>query len=214
MPLIKIKNLTKKYHRKTIFQNYNIDIPENKFIVIRGVSGAGKTTLLNIIGMLEDYDDGEYYLFDALAPLVNSRKAVLYRRQDISYLFQNFALIEEDSVEKNLELSLSYVKISAKQKRIKMRQALADVNLSHSLKTKVYSLSGGEKQKVALAQVLLKDSKLILADEPTGSLDEKNRNEILALLKKETQKGKTVVVVSHDPVIVCQADEVIEIGKD
>jgi putative ABC transport system ATP-binding protein len=210
--LITIKDLKKTYNKQILFEHFNLEIPERQLTVIHGISGAGKSTLLNIIGLIEDYDDGKIQIFGRPTPVVNTRAALLFRRQYISYLFQNFALIEDESIEKNLNIALVYSKLSAQQKQKKMKEVLAQVNLQHSLKAKVYSLSGGEKQRVAVARALLKDSELILADEPTGSVDKINRDEILKLLQAEVARGKTVVIVSHDPSVVSQADFVVEIG--
>lgn len=209
--IIKIKNLVKKYNNSTLFDNFDIEIPENKLTTIYGASGSGKSTLLNIMGLIEDYDDGEFYLFGEFAPIIYSSKALLMRRNMISYLFQNFALIEDDTIENNLKISLFYKKLKYSQKKMAMKKVLERLNIKHSLKTKVYSLSGGEKQRIAIARALLKDSPLILADEPTGSLDINNRNEILSILREEIDKGKTVVIVTHDNYIREISDYVIEI---
>jgi len=209
--LINIENLQKTYKKQKLFDQFNLQVPEGQLVVIHGASGAGKSTLLNIMGLIEDYDDGKFHLFGQFAPKPNSRDSLLMRRQKISYLFQNFALIEDETIEKNLSIALQYNKISPAQKRQKMKAMLDQVHLQHSLKTKVYSLSGGEKQRVAVARALLKDSKLILADEPTGSVDKANRDEIIQLLRAEVVAGKTVIIVTHDPEIVAQADFRVEI---
>lgn len=132
-------------------------------------------------------------------------------RNLIAFLFQNFALIEDESIERNLNISLVYEKIKGKEKRRRMREILNQVGIAHKLSEKVYALSGGEKQRVALARALLKRSKIILADEPTGSLDEQNRSLILGLLRQEVEKGKTVIIVTHDPAVVAACDEFVEI---
>lgn len=212
--LIEIKDMEKSYGEKILFDKINLQIPENQFVVVYGPSGSGKSTLLNIIGMIDDYDKGSYYLFGKFAPIVNSKKSLLYRRNKISYLFQNFALIEDESIEQNLKTALFYTKLTSKKKREKIREVLNQVNIAHPLKTKVFRLSGGEKQRVALARALLKKSELILADEPTGSLDIENRNIMLKLLSNEVTKGKTVIIVTHDPFIRKISDYVIELdGK-
>ena len=210
--MLKIENLNKSYKNNHIFNNFNLEIPKGKMVAIYGSSGSGKSTLLNIIGLVEDYDDGKYYFDGSFAPPFNSTTALKLRRNTISYLFQNFALIEDESIEKNLNISLVYSKMSKKEKQIKMKHFLKKVNIEHRLSTKIYSLSGGEKQRVAIARALLKDSKIILADEPTGSLDLKNRNEDIRLLRDEVDiAGKTVIIVTHDPYIKEQSDLVINI---
>ncbi|MBL3715759.1 ATP-binding cassette domain-containing protein [Lactococcus garvieae] len=210
--MIKIENLEKSYKGHKIFENFHLEIPSGKMVGIYGPSGAGKSTLLNIIGLIEDYDDGEYYFDSGFAPAYNSSRALKLRRHHISYLFQNFALIEDESIEKNLNVSLIYVRLSKKEKRRKMKTILRQVQINRPLNTKVYHLSGGEKQRVALARALLKESKLILADEPTGSLDPDNKKKVVDLLKDEVKKGKTVLIVTHDPSIKEECDLIIDIA--
>ena len=120
-------------------------------------------------------------------------------------------MIEDESIERNLNISLVYEKIKKTEKRRRMREVLNQVGVPHHLNEKVYALSGGEKQRVALARALLKRSQILLADEPTGSLDEQNRVLILGLLRQEVEKGKTVIIVTHDPAVVAACDEYIEI---
>ncbi|MGL4481131.1 MAG: ATP-binding cassette domain-containing protein, partial [Lactococcus garvieae] len=172
---------------------------------------AGKSTLLNLIGLIEEADSGQVYIAGKKAPQINSKEALLMRRNFISFLFQNFALIEDESIERNLNISLVYEKIKKTEKRRRMREVLNQVGIPHHLNEKVYALSGGEKQRVALARALLKRSQILLADEPTGSLDEQNRVLILGLLRQEVEKGKTVIIVTHDPAVVAACDEYIEI---
>ncbi|WP_078806631.1 putative bacteriocin export ABC transporter [Pilibacter termitis] len=204
--MVKISKLNKSFKGKEVLKNITLHIPEKKFVVIYGESGSGKSTLLNMIGLIDSFDSGELTLFNRKAPPRYATEALLLRRNFMSYMFQNYALIEDETIQENLDIALCYEKLSKKEKREKQNNALSEVNLKHSLKTKIYHLSGGEKQRVALARVILKPSRLILADEPTGSLDEKNRDEIIQLLKKEVEKGKTVVVVSHDPYVIEQAE--------
>lgn len=209
--MIELQEISKKFGKHQIFDNYSLSIPAEKMTAILGRSGAGKSTLLNLIGLIEEVDSGRVYISGQKAPKINSKEALLMRRNHIAFLFQNFALIEDESIERNLNISLVYEKLSGKEKRHRMRGVLNQVGISHKLSEKVYALSGGEKQRVALARALLKRSKLILADEPTGSLDGENRGLILSLLRQEVDKGKTVIVVTHDPAVVAACDEVVEI---
>lgn len=209
--MIELQEVSKKFGKHQIFDNYSLSIPAEKMTAILGRSGAGKSTLLNLIGLIEEVDSGRVYISGQKAPKINSKEALLMRRNHIAFLFQNFALIEDESIERNLNISLVYEKLSGKEKRHRMRGVLNQVGISHKLSEKVYALSGGEKQRVALARALLKRSKLILADEPTGSLDGENRGLILSLLRQEVDKGKTVIIVTHDPAVVAACDEVVEI---
>lgn len=209
--MIELQEVSKKFGKHQIFDKYSLNISAQKMTAILGKSGAGKSTLLNLIGLIEESDSGKIRIAGQKAPKINSKEALLMRRNMIAFLFQNFALIEDESIERNLNISLVYEKLHSKEKRRRMREILNQVGITHKLSEKVYALSGGEKQRVALARALLKRSKIILADEPTGSLDEQNRALILGLLRQEVEKGKTVIVVTHDPAVVAACDEFVEI---
>ncbi len=198
MSIICIKHFTKKFGNKTIFENFNIEIEKGEMVALIGPSGSGKTTLLNIIGLIDALDSGEYLLLGEKAPKSNTRKANEMIRQHISYLFQNFALVDHMSVEENLMMSLKYVKKSKKEKMELIKEALEQVHLDGFQKAKIYEMSGGEQQRVSIARAILKPSDIILADEPTGSLDIKNRDEILRILCELNKRGKTIVIVTHD----------------
>lgn len=209
--MIELQEVSKTFGKHQIFDKYSLNISAQKMTAILGKSGAGKSTLLNLIGLIEESDSGKIRIAGQKAPKINSKEALLMRRNLIAFLFQNFALIEDESIERNLNISLVYEKLHGKEKRRSMREVLNQVGITHKLSEKVYALSGGEKQRVALARALLKRSKIILADEPTGSLDEQNRALILGLLRQEVEKGKTVIVVTHDPAVVAACDEFVEI---
>ncbi|WP_242359229.1 ABC transporter ATP-binding protein [Lactococcus petauri] len=209
--MIELQEVTKKFGKHQIFDRYSLSISAEKMTAILGRSGVGKSTLLNLIGLIEEADSGQVYIAGKKAPQINSKEALLMRRNFISFLFQNFALIEDESIERNLNISLVYEKIKKTEKRRRMREVLNQVGIPYHLNEKVYALSGGEKQRVALARALLKRSQILLADEPTGSLDEQNRVLILGLLRQEVEKGKTVIIVTHDPAVVAACDEYIEI---
>lgn len=209
MDIIKLTGITKAYGNKTVLNNLDLTIKSGEFVAITGKSGKGKTTLLNIIGMFERPDKGSISLFgESYSP----KKTQTILREKISYLFQNFALIDNESIEANLLVALTYSKKSVTEKKQAMKEALAQVGLSSmELSQKIYRLSGGEQQRVALARTLLKPSQLILADEPTGSLDEENRNVVLQILETLNQQGKTIVIVTHDPYVASRCSRVIEI---
>ena len=170
-----------------------------------------KSTLLNIIGLLEEFDDGELIIDGESSPYPNSSGANKILREKISYLFQNFALVDEETVEYNLKLGCKYVKGSKKEKELSISETLKHVGLNGYEKRKIYELSGGEQQRVAMARIMLKPSKIILADEPTGSLDEKNRDVVLDLLKTLNKEGKTIVLVTHDRYVASQCHRIINI---
>lgn len=206
---IQIKDITKKYGDRIILNNYSLIIPKNSFTVIAGASGSGKSTLLNIIGLLDTPDCGEVTILGHKNITPFSSKATKLLRNNIGYLFQNFALIPEKSVEYNLNIALDSVR--SKNKDTAITDALEMVGLSEIRKQKVYQCSGGEQQRIAVARLLLKPCDIILADEPTGSLDEENKHIIFNLLKKLQDLGKTVVVVTHDADLIDIADHVVRL---
>lgn len=212
--MINIDKLNKKYGNRTIFKDFSIKFEKAEFVSIYGESGSGKSTLLNIIGLLERFDSGDVIINGRKNVGIDSKEAILMRRNEISYLFQSYALIDEMTVYDNLKLALEYRKYSKSEKDEKIREALKYVGLSDKIKSFVYELSGGEQQRVAMARVLLHDTSIILADEPTGSLDEKNKQVILELLKKENEKGKTVIVATHDKDIKEISTKVVLLEKN
>ena len=196
--------LSKRFEGRVLFENFNFKIESGEFVCFSGVSGCGKTTLLNMIGMIEPFDSGKL-LIDGEA-IVTPKQRMQYFQKKLGFLFQNFALVENKTVEQNL-------KLIRKQDRtnLTMEEALKRVGLSGVLKQKVYTLSGGEQQRVALARLFFKQSEIILADEPTGSLDEANANRIIQILKELHQEGKTIILVTHDEKIKRMAERVIEL---
>lgn len=199
----------KRYGDRVVLDNFSLAVGAGEMIAITGKSGSGKTTLLNIIGLLERPDAGRVSLFGAPAPRVGSRGATQLLRSRIGYLFQNFALIDDATVSQNLDVALLYDRGSRKEKEARKQVALDRVGLPAPLSKKVYTLSGGEQQRLAIARLLLKPCDLILADEPTGSLDPANRDAILAILKQFRQEGKTIIISSHDPFIAGECGRVI-----
>ena len=179
-------------------------------VAIMGKSGKGKTTLLNIIGLLEDYQSGEV-IIDGQSITYGSLDAMLALRYQISYLFQNFALIDTMSVEDNLKIALEYSSLTKKEKELAIKEALKSVGLSGKEKSKVHTLSGGQQQRVAMARIILKDSPIILCDEPTGSLDHDNAMIIMKLLMQLRNQGKTIIIVTHDSSIAQLCDTVINL---
>lgn len=204
--MIEIKNLSKSFDDHMVLDNINLDIKEGEMVAILGESGSGKSTLLNIIGLIEGDYDGDYYFKDNKNVRVNSSQSSKLIREEISYIFQSFALIEDESVRDNLKLALKYVNKSKDEEENMILEALEKVNMRDHIDKIVASLSGGEQQRVALARAIIKPSSLILADEPTGSLDEKNKEYVMDVLKDLNKSGKTVLVVTHDKYTasVCQ----------
>ena len=193
---ISLKNVNKSFGAHHVLNDVNIDINKGDFICIFGKSGGGKTTLLNILGTLETYDDGEMRSFEKQDPIKKKKECELLRRNNIAYLFQNFALVEKMTVEENMKLAVKYNK--AKNKKELIQNALDKMGVGDKLKSKVYELSGGEQQRVAIARNMVKPFDIMLADEPTGSLDDENKQMVMDTLLALNKEGKTIVVVSHD----------------
>ncbi len=204
--MIEINNLDKRFDDKILFNNFNIQINDGDFVVFTGESGCGKTTLLNMIGAIEPIDSGNIVVDGK--DVSNKKYRQEYLKTKVGFLFQNFALIETKTVKQNLDL----VKNDSRT-NVTVGQALEFVGLTTDiLHRKVYSFSGGEQQRIAIARLLLKKCDIILADEPTGSLDRRNADVILKLLRKLNESGKTVILVTHDDLMAKAGKRVIEIG--
>ncbi|MCS4488478.1 putative bacteriocin export ABC transporter [Streptococcus sciuri] len=207
--MITIEHLTKRYGTKIVIDDLSCTITSGEMLAIVGPSGCGKTSLLNILGLIDSDYEG-IYTFNQMANIkANTMRAQKIIRHDISYLFQNFALLDNATVKKNLELALKYERLSQSQKQEKIAQALDKVGLPNREKDLVATLSGGEQQRVAVARAMIKPSQLILADEPTGSLDDGNKQLIMSLLKNLQQQGKTVILVTHDLEIAHACDRIL-----
>ncbi len=209
MTIVELKNVSKSYGDKNVLNNLSTKIEEGTFNVIMGASGSGKSTILNIIGLLDKATSGDVILFGQKNIRPFSMKAEQMLKNKIGYLFQNFALIENETVVNNLKLALENVRGNKKEK---ISEALKEVGLEGYENKKIFKCSGGEQQRVAIARLLLKPCELILADEPTGSLDIKNREIVVKLLKNMQELGKTIIVVSHDPFFEEIADNVIDLN--
>ena len=198
---IEIVNVTKKYGSKEIFTDLNLTFEAGKSYALIGGSGSGKCTLLNIIGRLEKIDSGKV-LVDKQD--IWKTKERTYFKNTIGYVFQNYSLIENKTVYDNL-------KLLNKDKKI-ISEILEKVGLSRDyLKHKIYELSGGQAQRVAIARMLMKPRKIILADEPTGALDSEIGNEIINLLLSEAAKNNYVIIATHDPAVYSKVDVIIDI---
>ncbi len=202
--MIEIKNLCKCFGDNIIFNEFNVTIEDGEFVVFAGKSGCGKTTLLNIIGSLEKPDSGSVKVNGL--DINNKKNQKEYFKNVVGFLFQNFALVENKTVRKNLELVQKKHRTS-----MTIDDALEVVGLTGKEETLVYKLSGGEQQRVALARLMIKSCKIILADEPTGSLDTQNAQMVLETLKEMNRQGKTIVLVTHDERIISSSERVIKL---
>lgn len=212
MYAVELRNVTKKFTSRTIFQDVCLTVGDGEFAAMIGPSGCGKSTILNMIGALEPCEEGEILIFGKKLPDVNSREATLLRRKSVNYLFQSFALISEMSVYQNLMLALHFANISQREKEVRIDRILEAVHLLTLKDAAVNTLSGGEQQRTALARTILKPGKLVLADEPTGALDARSAEEAFSLLQSlSRQYKKTVLMVTHSLELAGRTDRVIDL---
>lgn len=209
MPIIKLENICKSFGSKIILNDFSLEINHGDLIAITGSSGSGKSTLLNIIGLLEEFDSGNLIIDNDKNIKINSKRSTMILRHKISYLFQNFALVDDKTVSYNLELATKYLNKSKVDKKHLITTVLKQVGLDGYEKRKIFELSGGEQQRVSIARLLIKNSKIILADEPTGSLDKSNRDIVFSYLKKLNADGKTIIIVTHDEYIASNCTRTI-----
>lgn len=208
--MIKIEHLAKSFGERTVFQDINLQFAAGKVYALIGNSGCGKTTLLNILAKLEPYDKGSIsYRGQELKQI----KSHHFFKDELGYLFQNFGLLENETVAANLELGLIGQKWTKQEKKKREEEVLEKVGLNYlTLGQKIYELSGGEAQRVALAKVILKDPALILADELTAALDPETSQEIMNLLLSLKKPDRLIILATHNPVIWEKADEVIRLN--
>jgi putative ABC transport system ATP-binding protein len=213
--MIKLNNIQKFYqvgHNKLhVLKGLDMHIKEGELVSIMGSSGSGKSTLLNILGILDDYDLGEYHLNNTLIKNLSASKSAYYRNQFIGFVFQSFNLLSFKNAMENVALPLYYQKVSRKE-RNKLALAYLDrVGLKEWAEHSPNEMSGGQKQRVAIARALISKPKIILADEPTGALDTKTSHEIMELFKEVHQQGMTVIIVTHENEVAAQTERVIRL---
>jgi putative ABC transport system ATP-binding protein len=199
--MIKTVELTKIFRTEEIetsaLNKINLHVEQGEFVAIMGPSGCGKSTLLNIIGLLDNPTDGEYYFDGKEVGKLKEHQRTMLRKGNIGFVFQSFNLIDELNVYENIELPLIYLKLTSRQRREKVDAVLEQMKISHRKNHFPHQLSGGQQQRVAVARAVVANPKLILADEPTGNLDSKNGIEVMNILTELNQAGTTIVMVTH-----------------
>ena len=199
--MIRIENLTKIFRTEEVetiaLNGVSLQVAEGEFVAIMGPSGCGKSTLLGILGLLDSPTSGRYWLDGREVGQLKENDRTLFRRGRIGFVFQNFNLIDELTVEENVDLQLKYLGISKDERRRRVVEVLRKVSLSQRARHFPPQLSGGQQQRVAIARAVVGRPKLILADEPTGNLDSKNGLEVMDLLSRLNAEGTTIVMVTH-----------------
>ncbi len=213
--MIRLQDIEKSYRTGNanlkVLKGIDLHIKKGEFVSIMGSSGSGKSTLLNILGILDSYDQGSYYLNDYLIKDLSETKAAYYRNQFIGFVFQSFNLISFKNALENVALPLYYQKVPRKKRNAIALEYLDKVGLKDWAHHLPSELSGGQKQRVAIARALISQPKVILADEPTGALDTKTSYEVMELLKEIHAEGITVVVVTHENDIAAMTERIIRL---
>lgn len=211
--MINITNLHKSYQMGKnslhVLKGIDLKINEGELVAIMGSSGSGKSTLLNIIGMLDNYESGSYDLDSIPIKDLNETKAAKYRNKFLGFVFQSFNLINYKTAIENVALSLYYQGIGSKERQEIAHEYLKKVGLAKWAEHLPSELSGGQKQRVAIARALASQPKVLLADEPTGALDSQTSEEVMSLIKKINNEGKTILVVTHEHEIANMCKRII-----
>ena len=213
--MIKIEELTKIFRTEavetTALNGVSLEVKDGEFVAIMGPSGCGKSTLLSILGLLDNPTSGNYYLDGEEVGHLKERVRTNYRKGRIGFVFQSFNLIDELTVEENVDLQLKYLDVPKAERKERVLEILRKVSLSQRAKHYPQQLSGGQQQRVAIARAVVGRPKLILADEPTGNLDSKNSEEVMALLNQLNAEGATIVMVTHSQHDATYANRVINL---
>lgn len=213
--IIKLKDINKTYPGAVplhVLKDINLEIERGELVSIMGASGSGKSTLLNILGILDTYDTGEYYLDSTLIKNLSENRAADYRNRMIGFVFQSFNLINYKNAIENVALPLFYQGISRKKRNMLAMEQLERMGLADRAMHLPSEMSGGQKQRVAIARALITHPSIILADEPTGALDSKTSKDVMEVFRGLNAQGMTIVIVTHDPGVGEQTNRIIRIS--
>ncbi len=213
--MIRLINIQKSYpvgkDKLHVLKGINMQVQKGEMVSIMGASGSGKSTLLNILGILDNYDSGEYFIEDTLIKNLSEKKAANYRNRFIGFVFQSYNLLSYKSALENVALPLYYHGVRSKERNKKALDYLGRVGIAEWARHLPSELSGGQKQRVAIARALIAQPKMILADEPTGNLDSKSSQDIMDLFKLIHKQGVTIIIITHEKDIAEQTERIITI---
>lgn len=213
--MIKTDSISKVFRTEEVethaLVNVSLEVKKGEFVAVMGPSGCGKSTLLNILGLLDRPTDGQYILDGKDMSALSEKERNVFRRGMLGFVFQSFNLIDELTVEENIELPLLYMKVPAAERKRRITDAMARMGITHRAKHFPSQLSGGQQQRVAIARAVVMQPKIILADEPTGNLDSKNGLEVMGLLRELHREGTTIVMVTHSARDASYSDRIVNL---
>ena len=213
--MIKLIHVKKDYTEGGVVTNalkdINLEVKDGEFVAIMGASGSGKSTLLHILGGMDKLTSGEYYYNDEAVHDMSMGRLNIFRRDHVSFVFQNAALMKYYTVAENIEMPLLSMNVGKKERKKIIEEKMEAVGITHLAKKLPIHISGGEQTRTAIARALAGDNELLLADEPTGALDQTTGKEIMEVFKKVHEMGKTIILITHDPNVAAYADRIIRI---
>lgn len=213
--MIKLIHVKKDYTEGGVVTNalkdINLEVKDGEFVAIMGASGSGKSTLLHILGGMDKLTSGEYYYNDEAVHDMSMGRLNIFRRDHVSFVFQNAALMKYYTVAENIEMPLLSMNVGKKERKKIIEEKIEAVGIAHLAKKLPIHISGGEQTRTAIARALAGDNELLLADEPTGALDQTTGKEIMEVFKKVHEMGKTIILITHDPNVAAYADRIIRI---
>lgn len=213
--MIKLIHVKKDYTEGGVITNalkdINLEVKDGEFVAIMGASGSGKSTLLHILGGMDKLTSGEYYYNDEAVHDMSMGRLNIFRRDHVSFVFQNAALMKYYTVAENIEMPLLSMNVGKKERKKIIEEKMEAVGIAHLEKKLPIHISGGEQTRTAIARALAGDNELLLADEPTGALDQTTGKEIMEVFKKVHEMGKTIILITHDPNVAAYADRIIRI---